>query len=656
MQKKSRNLGCLFILGAFLLLFIWLGIKGWRTYKATQSLLAQQTQIETMMADGISNIDPDTAEALVMDVRRDVKIIKDETAIFMPLTPYLGWLPEVGSLVVAAPHLIEMADGGTEAAAYAIRGLKPALILMQSADTSTESRLPDMLQIIADAQPDITQANGAMERVIAARQELGDVSDLPWRIRTLFEKADPILELGGSSFDLLNALPHLMGSDGVRQYLILAQNEDELRATGGFISGVGLLTVENGKIVDLTFDDAYNVDDWRNKPYDFPPQPLYDYMGLELFLFRDANYWPDFPTSAQKTMDLYSYGLDHPPLDGVIAIDQQFVKMLVEAVGPIDIAGTDVSLNAGNIISSFQQAWALQEGQETAAWFVNRKAFLGIFGAAIQDKLFNDLSNIDPVLLIEKMTEAADGSHLQIYMRDPQVAAVLDDLGWNGRLHNDAGQDVLFAVDTNVGYNKSNFSVERKTQYTVDLASQQANLTLTYFHQGIATDKACTQIQNYRADEVIDYLNFANECYYNFLRVYAPANSQLLSSTTHSAPAEWFVNKTAQQSAAQTIVEQPDLTTFTNFMVLPLSDSLTTNFVYQLPSTISQLQADGTQQYRLVIYNQAGSKPENVTVTVKLPAGSSLVTAVPTPTSITDNQLSFDLSLTEDLVVEVDYR
>ena len=86
----------------------------------------------------------------------------------------------------------------------------------------------------------------------------------------------------------------------------MAQNEDELRATGGFLTGAGIVTVENGRIVDLSFLDSNYVDNYWVKPYDFPPQPLYDYMGLEMLLFRDANYWPDFPTSARKAMDLYA--------------------------------------------------------------------------------------------------------------------------------------------------------------------------------------------------------------------------------------------------------------------------------------------------------------------------------------------------------------
>ena len=54
-----------------------------------------------------------------------------------------------------------------------------------------------------------------------------------------FDKGLPLLKM---ALDFAPAVPSLLGVDEPRTYLIIAQNNDELRATGGFISGVGTVT------------------------------------------------------------------------------------------------------------------------------------------------------------------------------------------------------------------------------------------------------------------------------------------------------------------------------------------------------------------------------------------------------------------------------
>ena len=77
-----------------------------------------------------------------------------------------------------------------------------------------------------------------------------------------------------------------LGADGPRTYLLLAQNNDELRATGGFISGAGHVTIDRGKITSLILKDSYAVDTW-DQPHPEPPGPLRKYMATDLWVLRD---------------------------------------------------------------------------------------------------------------------------------------------------------------------------------------------------------------------------------------------------------------------------------------------------------------------------------------------------------------------------------
>ncbi|MCA9969692.1 MAG: DUF4012 domain-containing protein [Anaerolineales bacterium] len=658
-SSTSRWLRRLFLLG-LLLLVLGLGLKAWRIAQAARSLLASQAEAEALLADGLLTADPAATRDLLHGIRQDVVTLRTETAVFLPLTPYLGWLPEIGPLVVAAPPLLEMADAGTAAAVSAYDGLAPALVTLQDPALAGQARIAALLQTLDAAAPRLAQAAADFDRLVAARSRLGDTSAFPAQLQALLRQADPWLPVAQDGLRVAQVLPALMGLDGPRRYLILAQNENEVRPTGGFLAGAGLLTVANGTISDVSFLDANQVDAWDAgyqgllKPYADPPEPLQTFMGLELFLFRDANFWPDFPTSAGMAMDLYSYGQDAPPLDGAIAIDQQFLRLLVQVVGAVEIPEEAVTITAANVISAMQAAWGRDDDQTRSEWIFDRKSFLGYFASAILSQLLDNFASIDPLYLVDTMIQAIDERHLQLTMRDPAVEAALDAAGWNGRLHNRPNQDVLMVVDTNVGYNKVNLYVERQTAYRVDLGSGQAETAVTYRHTGADPGEPCFQGTPYTAD--VTYLGRAETCYWNYLRIYTPAGSSLQDATRHVLPGDTlFLGETIDRPA-QTLTDDPTgLTVFANQFLLPWAQTLTSQYRYALPP-VTQPGADGAQVYRLTVYKQAGTAPEPLQVAVQLPPGAQFVSAAPAPTTAADGLLQFALTLDGNLLLEVVYR
>jgi hypothetical protein len=648
------RLALLLLLLAFLL---WAGLKAWRVAGAARSLLAVEDEARALAAGGLAGLDAGAAEALLLGARADVVTLRDELAFARPIAPYLGWLPRFGPTLVAAPHLLDMADGGTEAAVLAVGNLKPALATVQGEGFGMDS-LGELLPTLAAAGPALQEAGAALDRTVAARAELAaavPAEQLPWRVRQLLAVADEWLPLGQSGLRLAPYLPALLGADGPRRYLIMAQNEDELRATGGFLTGAGVVTVENGRIADLHFRDSSDVDNIAAKPYDFPPQPLYDFMGLEVFVFRDANYWPDFPTSARKAMDLYAYGLGIEPLDGAIAIDQEFLRLLVEATGPVPIPDSEQVINANNLLKMLREARDIQEGQEVGEWVLNRKAFLGGFAAAIQAKVETEFGNIDLPKLARNMSAAANSRHLSIYLRDPDAAAALAATGWDGRLPSAPPGDFIMAVDTNVGYNKVNLLVERTLTYEVDLGPQPtATLNVLYTHTGEPQDEPCFQGVTQEFEQAMAYLALADKCYWNYLRVYAPGGSVLMASSSHTVPGETLLNGRTWEGPAQTVAEQPGLTTFANFMLLPRAAELSAMFQYQLPAGVAQTEGDETV-YRLTVFKQPGRRPELLAILVSLPVGTTLLESS-LPAENVDGRWRMTTTLDSNVEITVRYR
>lgn len=654
--KARIRIFLLIVLGVLL---VWLGIKGWRIGRAVQSLLAQQAVVESMMADGLTGIDPATADELVQTIRQDVVTLRQETAVFMPLTPYLGWLPKVGPLVVNAPQLMEMADAGTETAVSAYDGLKPALPLLQN-ETTNGSLLPQMVNVLADARPNLALAQQSFQRVVMARNQISNEDQFPQRIQTAFQLFDEWLPLAQDGLVMVPVIPNILGHSGQRNYLLLAQNEDELRATGGFISGIGLLTLNNGDILSLDFQDATTFDAeslrTNSTAYGYPPQPLQELMGADYLLLRDANYWPDFPFTAQKAIELYQITRPDAQIDGVIAIDQQFIAMLVEATGPITVAGSNALVTGENTVDSFRNAFNIKEGQSNQEWFDNRKAFLSTFSAAILQKIETEPTSLDMVTLAQNMYEAMNSRHLQLFMSDAEVTAVLAQLDWDGRLENPIGQDFLLVLDTNMGFNKTNLYVNRSIKYEVDLSETSqpdAHLEITYQHTGPTNEAACLQWVSY--ENAPTYLQVADQCYFNFLRVYAPPNSVLSWATQHLIPGEMRVTGEPWQRSGQAIQEFAAFTTFTNFLMVPRAQTLTTEFTYSLPPTVLRQEAN-QQTYQLWLRKQAGTGPEPVSLIITLPEGSVLVDSNSAQAPEVNGRIvTFRFDLVEDTLISLDF-
>ena len=645
--------------GAILLFLLWLGLKGWAIGRAISSLQSWQTETESFIDGGITELDPEKVEALVLGIRKDVVVLKKETAVFIPIMPHLVWVPRWGTTLAVMPTLMEMADAGTETAVYAIRGFKPAIPLLSNGQSGTEV-LPEFLAIIDSAQPEIAAMDQSFARFTAARVNLGDGSHLPWRLRTLLEQADVWLPLAEDGLQILPHIPQIMGLHEPQSYLILAQNADELRPTGGFISGAGLLEVENGRITNLEFLDANLVDNWQEKPYDFPPQPLYDHMGLELFLFRDANFWPDFPTSAEKAMALYGYGQDVQLPDGTIAVDQQFLKLLVEATGPVTTPDSEFTITNENAISMLRAAWGLQDGEKVSEWALDRKAFIGEFAQAVQAKIESDFGSVDPLLLLQNTIQALETKHLQIYLRDAAIAAQLNELHWDGRLPTNVNHDFLMVVDTNMGYTKVNSLIRQSINYTVQINednSALANLEIQYQHAGNPDNTTCQQGIYYNSDTVSSYDNLVNNCYWNFLRLYTPPNSQLVDSSQHFVPEETMVAGKTWDSSAQQTNDLAGLNIFKNYLMVRQGELETSHFTYNLPETIIQ-NVDGLKQYRLEIFKQAGKTNVPTTIQITLPSGVEPVSIFPDPEEISDDKSTIDFAfdLEQDTVIVINFQ
>jgi hypothetical protein len=200
------------------------------------------------------------------------------------------------------------------------------------------------------------------------------------------------LSIGAVGARLGPSLPWLLGMDAPRTYLVLVQNNHELRSTGGFIAAVGRVSVEGGRLQGFDFQDSYELYS-DTGVYPPAPRPMQEHMRIPLLVMRDANWSPDFPTTAEVARSLYAQETG-TQVDGVFTIDLNAVKHLIGALGSLEVPGAEEPITGANIEQQVIRFWEQPVGADKTIaegmnmeWFGQRKDFIPAIAKAALDKV-----------------------------------------------------------------------------------------------------------------------------------------------------------------------------------------------------------------------------------------------------------------------------
>lgn len=614
-----------------------LGYKGWKVYQRADALRLQLRAIEAAVPTQLDPAAIAPLEPMLAQAHEDVVALRDEVAIFLPVTPYLTWVPTYGSDIAAAGPLLDLGADLTEAGDTALNVLIP--VLQQRADGQP---LVDIVTArLTEARPQLEHTKSLLDHSTSLLNSI-PVASLTPQLREPLTRIAPLVPKASSQLDLALGLPEVLGGNGRRTYLLLIQDPNELRATGGFIGAVGLVTLDKGQVVDFTAGDSYAVDRLDLHPYPDPPQAMLKYMGIELWLFRDSNWSPDFPTSAREAIDLYKLGQERD-VDGVVAIDQSTIEMLLSTIGPVAVEGEAQPVSAQNYMQYFRRNYDIN--------WETRKAFLGPLSKAILGKLTAGSGTVDTLTLTHSVQRMLDERHLFLYVKDQQAAGLLANYGWDGAVR-PSDQDYLMVVDSNVGVNKVMANVHEVLSYTVDLSTLEhptAELRVQHTLQVPPDDKCLSKGHSYEGSMI--------GCYWGHLRALVPQGSRVISSTLNPIGEEWLYAPTDSAADHRILVEQGEANTamLSTSVFIPRGETRTTTMSYALPSSVVVRKDDGWH-YQLKIQKQSRTENLPVNVTVQLPPNATLVSSSLKPKSFSGQLVSFDVQLVTDQQIEVVFR
>ncbi|KKP65398.1 MAG: hypothetical protein UR60_C0001G0005 [Candidatus Moranbacteria bacterium GW2011_GWF2_34_56] len=323
-----------------------------------------------------------------------------------------------------------------------------------------------LLDFFVSFSNDLNEINN---HLIRAQENLNKVKidDIPEesrdKILTLKNKL-PIITKTVEDFSVNNKLvADLIGANGPRKYLFLFQNNQEMRATGGFIGSYGVLDIDSsGRVRNFFIDGIFNPDGQLLDKI-IPPKPIQKISTS--WSLHDSNWFPDFPTSAKKAMLFYEK-TGGPTVDGVITLTPTVMQKMLGVTGPIEMKDYGVVLTQENFIQNIQY-----EVEEDYDKVENRpKKILSDLAPIIMDRLLNsaDVKTISDTLNI--FSDALEEKHILIYFSNGDLQRVVSDLGWSGEVLQNSN-DYLSVINSNINGYKTDGIVSEKIEQTVDISS-----------------------------------------------------------------------------------------------------------------------------------------------------------------------------------------
>jgi hypothetical protein len=462
----------------------------------------------------------------------------DKTQTDFHAMGYLKFIPIANWYYNDADHLINAGNDGLDAATLLVNSIAPYADLLglkgqgsfvggtaqQRIETAVKT-LGKITPKIDDIANDLDQVKSEIDKVDPNHYPaIGVGKKVRSTLATIKSMTDESATLINSAKPLIKNLSQVLGEPTEKKYLILFQNDKELRPTGGFITAYAIFRVDSGVIHVDTSSDIYSLDATiANKPV--APAPILKYFPtVPLFNLRDNNLSPDFKVSMDSFYKMYQTAGGYVPVDGIIAVDTHALVSAMNILGDITTDGStfttknDPRCDCPNVIYQME-VYADQPAEIVKQ---NRKGIIGDLMYAIMSKAFSSSPKLYWGPLFQAMLSEMNQKHILFYMNDSQAQAGFEGLNAAGRIVPFSG-DYLHINEANFGGEKSNLFVSEA-------------VTQDYALQGDGSIVKTVTI-NYKnpyppSDCNLEHGNLClNAVLRDWVRLYVPKGSQLISNT-----------------------------------------------------------------------------------------------------------------------------
>ncbi|OGD63303.1 hypothetical protein A2160_02290 [Candidatus Beckwithbacteria bacterium RBG_13_42_9] len=463
---------------------------------------------------------------------------------------------------------------------------------------TAEDRIVKMVQTLDKVTPEIDKV---AEKITVAEDNMSKINPSRYPVAI---KGKPVREnivqaqelIHGANLavtdakPVLSILPEALGYPTGKRYLVIFQNDGELRPTGGFMTAFAVLNVDVGRIKAEKSDDIYGLD--RKFGAGLPaPDPIKKYLPLvNTWHLRDMNLSPDYKVSMMTFMENYDKLSGEYKVDGVITLDTEVLKRFVQVLGGIDIPDygkftidNDPRCNIPQIICELE----FIVDKPLATMVSNRKsAILGPMMQQILTKAMSSGKNQWGQIFTTGI-QLLQEKHILMYFNKDDLQKAAESFSVAGRIKEYDG-DYFHINDTNFGGAKSNLYVTQDVEQEIDVATDGTvtkKVTLIYTHPE-AADNCNLETGGLCSSGILR----------DWFRVYVPKGAKLKEALGSEVKVE------AKEDLGKT--------EFEGFFTLRPQSKTKVILTYELPNKLA-----AGQPYKLLIQKQPGTKENKYKIT-----------------------------------------
>ena len=543
MRRKNKKLNKI-LFALFLLFLVALSIIGILSYSVYKDALKLKTQANRLK-DSFAQKDLDVSKTELTNLKNEIGSFDRSYSRLS----FVKAVPVVSSYYKDGEHLINASLHGVDAGELLLDTVKPYADILgfkvagqESANAvrTAQDKIDFVIKTIPDIVPKIDDLSEKVD-LLTAEVENIDPDRYPEEFRGIKVRENLVraIELLETTNDLivegkplLEKSDYFLGVESPRTYMVLFQNDKELRPTGGFITAYSIARVDKGRFEPIASDDIYNLDDRYTPsikaPEQFPKYLKGIYIALNRFRLRDMNWSPDFEVSMDTfSKEVQKTGIDK--VDGIIAVDTQMLVYLLEILGKVSVPGygdfsTEIvpECKCPQVVYELE-SFADQEG--AVVWSENEPGKIvfapenygarkKIIGPLMNSILSATLGQPDEKMpaLFEAAIKSFTEKHALFYLFNDEAQSAVKAFGVAGDVKEYDG-DYLYINDANLGGRKSNLYVTQEVVQGVVKKDGYIEKTLEI---------------TYKNPEKQD--GWLNSVLPNWLRIYVPKGSEIIST------------------------------------------------------------------------------------------------------------------------------
>jgi hypothetical protein len=380
----------LFIFFVILFVAVYLPVRA--SYSAIRKVIAEGKAVSEAAKN--ENLDD------IRDHLKKMKVANDDLNGSLNFLFWVRVIPYFGGFYADAKHFSTAAASELTAANSIADSLDPykAELGFNGHPTDGTDRVSQAVKVMDKVIPQLDKVTPQLK---AASEEVSSVdvgkypdtlgkTQVKSRVDTAKNLITGLYYAVSQARPALEQAPAALGEPNAKNYLLIFQNDKELRATGGFMTAYAFLKIDHGHVSSTGSDDIYRLDEQLLQRCQnvicplTPPDPIAKYLPeangkpRTAWSMRDSNLSPDLPTSMQTFEKMYNFLPSAQQFDGVILIDTKVVEELIKITGPIDIYGTTYSADIEKTCDCSKVVYAMENySQIVEKGEQGRKAILG---------------------------------------------------------------------------------------------------------------------------------------------------------------------------------------------------------------------------------------------------------------------------------------